>query len=232
MTLNDTIEYESYIDKAFVLSEELFKKESKRYVDLYVKCLDEVANHAIESDVAQSLAYRLDGLKLINEMYQKEPEVYVKTMGRMYMTTYLSYVFAKDYNNAMAMMDSALTVYQPFYKEEPQAFGMLMATCYFNKGRLADAFIEDNDLAIANYQKAIPLYEEEMNRAIDEGKQSVAQEYLEYLLSIRLYLYGLFRDKEFYTEALEQLDELLRLDPNDEEVRQEKQKLEESLQNK
>ncbi len=229
-SLNDTIEYELYINKAYLLSEDLYKNDSKRYVDLYVKCLDDIANHVIESDVAQSLAYRLDGLKLINEMYQKEPEVYVKTMGRMYMSTSISYIFAKDYNNAMAMMDSALTVYQHFYEKEPQAFGGLMATCYFNKGRFAGEYIGDNDLVIANYQKAIPLYEEDMNRAIKDGKQSIAQEYLDYLWTIHLSLYNIYIDKELYSEALKQLDELLRLDPNDEEVRQEKQELKELLQ--
>lgn len=224
--VNDTIEYESYTNKAYDISKNLYQKDPKRYVDLYVKCLDNVADCISKSDIELSLAYRQDGLKLINEVYKKEPEVYVKTMGQMYQTTYLSYRFANDYINAMAMLDSALKVYQPFYEKEPQSFRMLMATCYFNRGRLAGTFIGDNNLAIDNYKKALPLYQVEMERATADGQESVAKENLEYVQSIHIFLYEIYKEKGSYQEAIEQLKEMLLLEPDNEGLKEEIKELE------
>lgn len=229
-SLNDSTEYELYANKAYTISKDLYLKDPKRYVDQYVKCLDNVADCISKSNIELSLAYRQDGLKLINEMYQKEPEVYCKTMGQMYLTTYLSYKFAKDYTNAMAMLDSALKVYQPFYEKEPQAFRMLMATCYFNKGS-AGTFIGDNNLAVENYRKALPLYQIEMERATVDGQESVAKDYLDYVQSIHLRLYGIYKEQGYYQEAIEQLEEMLLLEPDDEEVKEEIKELEKLISN-
>ena len=227
--VKDTAEYELYTNKAYALSKDLYQKDPKHYVDLYVKCLDNVADCILERDIERSLAYRLEGVNMIRDMYQKEPEVYVKTMGQMYLTTFRSYKSNNDYNNAMAMLDSALNVYQPFYEKEPQAFGMLMAACYFSKGQLADTSLDNKDLAIDNYRKALPLYQIEMERAIVDGQESVAKEYLDYVQSIHLLLYDIYKEKGSYQEAIEQLKEMLLLEPDDEEVKEEIEELEKRI---
>lgn len=222
----DSIGYESYIFKAYELTRGLYQKDHKIYGEEYVKCLREMSLLLYDTNIEQSLAYSLESLEIIREMFRNEPEVYVNTMVEDYLVTSLLYRGAKDYNKAMAMIDSALAVTMPFYEKQPQSFRVKMATCYFNKGRFADSYIGDKDLAIENFKLALPLYQVEMENAKAAGQEAVATEHLDYVQSIHVLLYNIYKERGSYQEAIEQLKEMLLLEPDDEGVKQEIRDLE------
>ena len=229
--LNDSIAYESCIIRAYQLSKELYRNDPTSYGELFVKCLDEIATHLMSKDVDQSLAYRLEGLEIISEMYKKEPDVYVKTMGRMYLTTSYSYKYANDARKAFSMIDSAMVVYKPFFEQEPDAFRMPVATCYFTKGRIAEDLIGDADLVMDCFMKALPLYQHEFDIAVANRQEEIAKDYLDYLRYIHLSLYDIYKDRKSYLEAINQLKELSILLPEDEEIKQEIMDLENKMKN-
>ena len=204
-----------YKQMALDKSRLLFEKAPNIYMSDYVESLEDVAFYYLmsEDEYGKAGVYISEGTDKIRQLYNEYPEVYAPKMGQWLMTVALYYRTIKEYENAMSTIEEATKIFEKLFKDFPDRHSFELGLCYSQTASIAYHNFDDEEKAERFYQKALPLYYTVLNSNKAAKKQ---------ILLVRRTLVDIYRHGSNIDKAIEQIDAILELNPNDEEVKVQK----------
>lgn len=207
-----------YKQMALDKSRLLFEKNPNIYMSDYVESLEDVAFYYLSEDEYEKAGvYIYEGTDKIRQLYNEYPEVYAPKMEQWLMIVALYYKTIKEYENAMSTQEEATKIIEELYKSFPARHSYELGLCYSQTAAIAYHNFNDEEKAERFYQKALPLFYTVLN----SNKAAKEQILLDRRALVDIYCHGSNIDK-----AIEQIDAILELNPNDEEVKAQKEELE------
>lgn len=195
----------------------LFDKNPDVYMYDYVESLEDVAFYYLENDDKEKAGCYFDeGTAKIRQLYNQYPAVYAPKMGKWLMIVTLYYRTIKEYENAMSTQEESTRIYENLYKELPDRYSFELGLCFSQKAAMAYFNFNDESKAEQYYLKALPL----LYTVLSSNKAARGQ-----ILTDRRTLVDIYRHSGKFDMALEQVDAILELNPNDEEVIEQKKEL-------
>ena len=196
----------------------LFETYPSVYMSDYVESLEDVAFYYLEEDnLEQAGFYFAEGTDKIQLLYNEYPEVYAPKMGEWLIILATYYRTIKDYENARITQEEATGIYEKLYNDLPDRYGFELGLCYSQTASIAYYNFNDEGKAERYYLNALPL----LYSVLSSNKAAEGQ-----ILTDRRMLINIYRHSEKNDKALEQMNEILELNPNDEEIKALKKALE------
>lgn len=219
--LKNTKDEEMYRMKAYEIASELYQKNPQVYLDVYTQSLNDIAFYYQLTDrYDKSISYYKEGLEKIRELYNDNREAFAPKMQEMIMSYATLFIQTHDYNQALKIQSEATEICEELYQSDSVRYTFTLGLCYSMEGIIHYFGFDDEQKAEEYYLKSLPLLyaTTPLNRT---AKRQI--------ISNRKRLVKIYTDKENYEKAYEQVNEILKLDPENEEFLKRKQQLEDFL---
>lgn len=207
-----------YMQMALDKARTLFEKNPDVYMSDYVESLEDVAFYFMkEGNKERAGSYFEEGTTKIRRLYDENPDVYAPKMGQWLMIVALYNRITKDYDNALKMQDEATKIYEKLYIDLPERYCFELGLCYSSTAAIAYYNFNDEDKAERYYIKALPLLYAVLTTNNEAKKQ---------IIKNRRTLIDIYRHNGKINDALKQIDEVMKLNPDDEKEKALKDELE------
>ncbi len=207
-----------YLFKAYEKATILFKEDPDVYLKDYTQCLNDLAFFYQENnELEKSKSYYKESIELTRKLYNENPEAYALDMTEMLMTYALMFLQTKDYEKAYEIQKEATSIIEPLYEKYPQRILFTMALCYDMEAYLLYIYFIEDDKAEELYLKALPLF----TSALEKYPSAKGN-----IINSRNILTDIYINKGEFSKAIEQMEAVLAMEPDNEIAIKNKKKLE------
>lgn len=218
---NKTAE-EEYKLKANNIAKILFDSNPAVYLDAFYISLSHLAVFYQEKgSLDKARECYEEALKNVRVLYNQNRDIYATKMGE----TLLSYALycndTKDYTSAWNIQREATSIYESLHEVDSGRHSFALGLCYTIEGKIQHFGVCDEGKAEALYLKALSMFFENKADGIQKAKLQI--------ISCRKYLLDIYTKKKDYRNAYEQVLGILELDPDNQEIIEQKNLLEEEL---